>query len=281
MKRLLISSAILAILILTACAPAPTATSVPSGTPSPTPAQTPTHVPTKTPAPVEQIDISNSEVFRTVEWEYLTSPAYLAELKARDNKGELPSISSNPSYIKPEGVSFKPDKAPTTMIKNNGFDSLFTVFVSSLYTNMEKRPFQLVDITTTKIDGVDFYFYVIKWKNDPAITNESGFLGYLTPISDYTHRIGLDELVGYTQSEYPTGLYISDPKGNATTSGCLKVLENTVNNGVDIEPFCEYLANNQMTLIQPEVYRLWSKEGKLINNDVIPISFAAVNRTSR
>ena len=229
---------------------------------------------------VEQIDISNPEAFRTVEWEYLISPAYLAELEQKEKDGLLPKVPDNPSYVQPGYVSFTPDKTPSVMIKNNGFDLLFTISSSSLYSDMEKRPFQLVDITKTKIEGVDFYFYVIKWENDPSIANESGFLGYITPISDYTHKIGLNKLVGFTQNKYVTGLYISDAEGNVTTNGCKKVLENTVDGGTSIEPFCEYLAKNQETLIQPEIYKLWSEKGTLINNSIIPVSFAAVKNTS-
>lgn len=230
---------------------------------------------------VEQLDISNPESFRTEKWEYLISPAYLADLKEKDRKGELPSLPENPSYVKPGYMSFNPDKTPTTMIKNNGFDLLFTISSSSLYSVIEKRPFELVDIAKTKIKGVDFYFYVIKWENDPSITNEPGFLGYITPISDYTDKIGLNELTGNTPETYVTGLYISDTEGKVTTSGCKKVLDNTVNEGTSIEPFCEYLAKNQEILIQPEIYRLWSEKGMLINNNVIPISFASLKNTSK
>lgn len=220
---------------------------------------------------VEQIDISNPENFRTVEWDYLTSPAYLAELEQKEKAGLLPKIPENVSYVKEGFVNYKPDDDTSSeMIQSYGNGPIFTLSNDIVYLDINKRPFVLVDICKTEIEGVPMIFFTQMWKNSDG---SHAFNSHFLPDSK-TVRTELDYYINgnYNGKNYgyqAGAFFVKDSKHGDGFDYYMNIL---TDKGTDSSKLKTYYYENVEMFLSPDIYKSWGETGILKNSNTVLVS---------
>ncbi len=244
---------------LSIATPFPTETLTPTVPPPlPTPSLTPE--PTATEAPYD-VDVETARQRAIIEnapnniqeFSYLQSDEYLASLREKNAKGELPQISPNAVAVPIGTISLVIDKPPSNVFEKYGGDYAITFTESWRWRLREKQPWTVVDAGLTEVGETEVGFYVLKWK---SLDGSEAFWGYLfIPPADEKMPNYFYERIDRNHAGYPSLTYIK------SIDLCIKDAKRySASNPTD---YCKFIAPNPETAFPVEILRDWNETGVL------------------
>ena len=245
--------------------PAITVTQLPIASPieTLTASRTPTPEPTATEASYDvdaetarQKVIIENAPNNVQEFSYLQSDEYLASLREKNEKGELPQISPNASFVEPTDLNLRYEeleKNPSNVFIKYGGDIAFTFERSWRWRLPENRPWVVVDAGVTEIGNSKVFFHVLKWRNSDG---SETFWGRLFMLPDVTNLTDMFlQFIDRNGLAYPSVVYYK------SVSDCSRSL--TKYDILNTGDYCDLVGSNPDSAVPKNVLQDWRKTGIL------------------